>query len=232
MDLVKLGNCLKALRREKGLTQEQLAEKLGVTNRSVSRWETGKNLPDIDVLIMLSGLYGVEVGALLQGSTGGAEGAGAEGGEAGPEEETAALIRAAEYGEAKEKASARAVFLTAVSGAAALGALLFAAFRLLNNVRGGGFFIFASVLAFSLYCILMQAPQRNRSAFGYLAALSSGFLSVAVGNAAVLLLFFASGEYVNRGVAGFWSALLIQIAVFVVAGLVTGALIRARQPRR
>lgn len=44
MDPVKCGRYLRTLRKEKGLTQEQLAEKLGVTNRSVSRWETGVSL--------------------------------------------------------------------------------------------------------------------------------------------------------------------------------------------
>ena len=41
MDHIKIGTFLKTLRKEKNLTQEQLAEKLGVSNRTVSRWETG-----------------------------------------------------------------------------------------------------------------------------------------------------------------------------------------------
>ena len=41
MDLVKIGSMLQKLRKEKGMTQEQLAEKLGVARRTVSRWETG-----------------------------------------------------------------------------------------------------------------------------------------------------------------------------------------------
>lgn len=51
MDQKKTGRFLKELRREKGLTQEQLAERFGVTNRSVSRWENGVNMPDLDVMI-------------------------------------------------------------------------------------------------------------------------------------------------------------------------------------
>ncbi|MBR3514947.1 MAG: helix-turn-helix transcriptional regulator, partial [Lachnospiraceae bacterium] len=47
MDQIKIGTFLKTLRKEKNLTQEQLAEKLGVSNRTVSRWETGTNMPDI-----------------------------------------------------------------------------------------------------------------------------------------------------------------------------------------
>ena len=67
MDTIKLGSLLKELRKEHGLTQEQLAEKLGVTNRTVSRWETGTNVPDLDILIDLSEFYQVDVKELLNG---------------------------------------------------------------------------------------------------------------------------------------------------------------------
>ena len=67
MDMLKMGVYLKKLRNEKGLTQEELAEKFGVTRRTVSRWETGYSLPDIDVLIEMSDFYNVELKDLLQG---------------------------------------------------------------------------------------------------------------------------------------------------------------------
>ncbi len=67
MDVKKTGVLLRELRSERGLTQEQLAEAMGVTNRSVSRWETGSNLPDIDILIELADYYGVEVRELIDG---------------------------------------------------------------------------------------------------------------------------------------------------------------------
>lgn len=67
MDQVKIGAFLKELRTERSLTQEQLAETLGVSRRTVSRWETGSNLPDLDLLLELSALYGVELRALLTG---------------------------------------------------------------------------------------------------------------------------------------------------------------------
>ena len=67
MDMLKMGAYLKKLRSEKDLTQEELAEKFGVTRRTVSRWETGYNLPDIDVLIEMSNFYNVELKDLLQG---------------------------------------------------------------------------------------------------------------------------------------------------------------------
>ena len=54
MDQKKTGAFLKELRKEKKLTQEQLAEILQVSNRTVSRWENGANLPDLDLLIQIA----------------------------------------------------------------------------------------------------------------------------------------------------------------------------------
>ena len=67
MDLVKTGRFLQELRKEKGLTQEQLAEQMGVARRTVSRWETGSNMPDMDILIDLSDLYEVDLREILSG---------------------------------------------------------------------------------------------------------------------------------------------------------------------
>ena len=54
MDQKKTGQFLKMLRNEKKLTQEQLAKQFNVSNRSVSRWETGTNLPDISLLVEIA----------------------------------------------------------------------------------------------------------------------------------------------------------------------------------
>lgn len=67
MDQQKVGRFLRELRNQKSLTQEQLAEMLGVTNRSVSRWENGVTMPDFDLLIQLSTFYDVEIGEILDG---------------------------------------------------------------------------------------------------------------------------------------------------------------------
>ena len=67
MDLQKIGIFLKELRKEKELTQEQLAETLNVSRRTVSRWETGSNLPDLDLLMEMSDLYQVDLRELLNG---------------------------------------------------------------------------------------------------------------------------------------------------------------------
>ena len=67
MDLQKIGACLRDLRKEKGLTQEQLAERFHVSQRTVSRWETGSVAPDLDVLLQLADFYHVDLRALLNG---------------------------------------------------------------------------------------------------------------------------------------------------------------------
>lgn len=67
MNQQKIGTFLKELRNEKNLTQEQLAEKLGVSRRTVSRWETGSNMPDLDLLIEMADHYEVDLRELLDG---------------------------------------------------------------------------------------------------------------------------------------------------------------------
>ena len=58
MDQIKIGKFIAALRKDKGLTQEQLGEKLGVTNKTISRWENGNYMPDVEMLSLLSKEFG------------------------------------------------------------------------------------------------------------------------------------------------------------------------------
>ena len=67
MDQIKIGVFLKELRRAKGLTQEQLAEVLNVSSRTVSRWETGSNMPDISMLVEIAVFYDVSIPEIVQG---------------------------------------------------------------------------------------------------------------------------------------------------------------------
>lgn len=67
MDQVKIGSFLRELRKERNLTQEQLAEQLGVSGRSVSRWETGSNMPDIGVLVEIAEFYDVGIPEIING---------------------------------------------------------------------------------------------------------------------------------------------------------------------
>lgn len=67
MDQMKIGAFLKKLRKEKNLTQEQLAEQLNVSGRTVSRWETGINMPDISILVNLAEFYNVSIPEIIDG---------------------------------------------------------------------------------------------------------------------------------------------------------------------
>lgn len=67
MDQVRIGAFLKELRKEKALTQEQLAEKFGVSGRTVSRWENGNNMPDISLLVELADFYDVDIRDIIDG---------------------------------------------------------------------------------------------------------------------------------------------------------------------
>lgn len=67
MDMQKIGLFLAELRKENNLTQEQLGEQIGVTNKTVSRWENGNYLPPVEMLQTLSKLYGVSINELLSG---------------------------------------------------------------------------------------------------------------------------------------------------------------------
>ena len=67
MDTVKVGAFLRELRKEKNLTQEQLSEVFQVTNRTVSRWETGSNMPDVSLLLEIADYYQLDVREILNG---------------------------------------------------------------------------------------------------------------------------------------------------------------------
>lgn len=67
MDSKKVGKYISKLRKEKGLTQEKLAEKIGVSSKTISKWETGINIPDTNLLFELSKEFNVDVQDILNG---------------------------------------------------------------------------------------------------------------------------------------------------------------------
>ena len=67
MDMLKMGSFLAELRKEHKLTQAELGEKLGVTNKTISRWETGNYMPPVEMLEELSNMYGMTINELLSG---------------------------------------------------------------------------------------------------------------------------------------------------------------------
>ena len=67
MNQVKIGEFLRELRKGKGLTQEQLAEQFNISRRSVSRWETGSNMPDVGILIEIADFFNVDIREIIDG---------------------------------------------------------------------------------------------------------------------------------------------------------------------
>lgn len=67
MDQIKIGQFLKSLRMDKHLTQEQLGEVLHVSSRTISRWETGTNMPDISMLVELANYFSVSIPEIIDG---------------------------------------------------------------------------------------------------------------------------------------------------------------------
>lgn len=67
MDLIQIGKFIAELRKEQGLTQEQFGEQIGVSNKTVSRWETGTYLPPADALLAMSEMYDISINEILSG---------------------------------------------------------------------------------------------------------------------------------------------------------------------
>ena len=70
MDNEKFGNFIKELRKEKGLTQKELGEKLNITDKAISKWERGLSFPDISMLNSLASFFEIDVSELLNGEKG------------------------------------------------------------------------------------------------------------------------------------------------------------------
>ena len=67
MNQEKIGQFIKKIREENKLTQKELADKLGVTFQAVSKWENGKNVPDISILKEMSEMFNVDIDEILDG---------------------------------------------------------------------------------------------------------------------------------------------------------------------
>lgn len=131
MNQIKIGNFIKELRKDQNLTQEELAEKFGVARRTVSRWETGSNLPDLDILIEMADFFDVDLREILDGER------------KKPkmnEELKETVLKVAEYSNEEKKRSTRIVLFYFVLGIIALISNLAMAFMELPDSLLTGFF--------------------------------------------------------------------------------------------
>lgn len=105
MDQKKIGEFLRTLRKEKGLTQEQLAEEFNVSGRTVSRWETGSNMPDISIVSEIADFYEIDIRELIDGE---------RKNEPVPEEETVSKI--IEYADGENTHLSKRVMVSSIVG--------------------------------------------------------------------------------------------------------------------
>lgn len=67
MNYQKIGNVIYTMRREQGLTQKQLGDRIGVSDKAISKWESGRGCPDVSLLKLLSEILGIQVEKILAG---------------------------------------------------------------------------------------------------------------------------------------------------------------------
>ena len=119
MDQSKIGSFLKELRKEKDLTQEQLAENFGVSSRTVSRWENGNNMPDISMLVEIAEFYDVDIRELIDGE---------RKSEKMDEQMKDTLIKVAEYSDAEKEKMIKSLHCNTVLAAAVFFVLIIICF--------------------------------------------------------------------------------------------------------
>ena len=102
MNQQKTGGFLKELRKEKNLTQEQLGEQFLVSSRTVSRWETGTNLPDLQTLIELAEFYDIDIREIIDGE---------RKSENMDKEMKETLVKVSEYSDSEKKSKAKKINL-------------------------------------------------------------------------------------------------------------------------
>ena len=219
MDLKKTGALIAELRRQKNLTQNELAAQLGVTDKAISRWETGRGFPDVSILDRLANTLDVTITEIVNGERNDPENV--------TSESDQAVLSALGY--ARGMLRTLIAVILAVAGVA----LLFAPLVVLGTNNGMLMVSSAGLLAMSaLVYFLRKIGQRKRSrwlAFGFL--LSSLILELIPGSA---VLIFAPGpnerivEYIScfdLTLVGYANAAPFLAAVLTVLSTIFSLLI-------
>ena len=213
MDQQKIGAFIRTLRQKKSLTQEQLAEQLNVSNRTISRWETGFNMPDISTLIELCSVLEVDIQELLQG------------GETEQKFQTPqdSLQEIAQYTRHREERNLRHVVFASIGFLAAwLTSLAFAfAAAFSTSAIGLWSILITETATVMVYALLMLLKKQNRTNNGYVSTLLGTTIALTASNISLLVLFFHTGSYTNYGIAGLYYALTILIVCFSLSGIIT-----------
>lgn len=152
MDQIQTGKFIAECRKAHGLTQAQLAEKLGITDRAVSKWETGRSMPDAGLMLELAALLGISVNELLTGKK-------LDMMEEYRTEAEENLLALKALEEEKNRALFRAESGIAVIGTAAFLLLIAAAAFLTDGVTRGGFIAAGAVLFLAALMLALRMEQ-------------------------------------------------------------------------
>lgn len=211
MDMKKFGSFIRTLRKEKELTQEQLAQQMHVSARTVSRWETGANLPDLDVLVNLSDYFAVDIRELIDGERKG------EQKELAPE---TGIRKVAEYTRTKDKILIRGMILAFLLGVVAWSLSLGVSMLFIQEVIGGVFDLLLTLAGFLLYSLLVFLRKANRTPGGIVLSFVGAFAATIISNSLQYLLFFSTGSYYNHGIIGLWYSVDIVLISYLVSGCI------------
>ncbi|MBQ8134612.1 MAG: helix-turn-helix domain-containing protein [Clostridia bacterium] len=153
MDQKKIGLFLRELRTEKGLTQEQLAEKINVSGRTVSRWENGNNMPDLSIIVELADFYAIDIRELLNGE---------RKSEKMNEDLKETLEAVAEYSAAeKKKMIKESVFMLGFSAVIFVALGIMIVFKLIKEFEWFAFCCTILGLTYSVGCIIRLLQLTN-----------------------------------------------------------------------
>lgn len=130
IDQIKIGGFLRELRKENELTQEQLAEKFGVSSRSVSRWENGNTMPELGILVELADYYEIDIKEIIDGE---------RKSEIMGKEQKETLRKVADYAEAEKKLVVKRRCIVTFVGTLIFALSIMIGYVILPKLPEGGF---------------------------------------------------------------------------------------------
>ena len=211
MNQSKIGQFLKELRKEKSLTQEQFAEQFNLSKRTVSRWETGSNMPDLDMLLALADFYGVDIREIMDGER--------KSGAMNTEQQEM-FAKLADYSECKEKLLLKKVIAIVTIGMLAWAVSFAFLLMFMNSATGAGLLLIFETMMLLLYGAGMLCVKTNRSVTGFLNSVLGVAIALVISNITLMVIFFGTGSYYNHGIIGVYYALLTLFVLFGITGVV------------
>ena len=210
MNQKKMGTFIKTLRKENNLTQEQLAEALGVSNRTVSRWETGNNIPDLDMLIILADYFDVEIKELIEGER-------LKEKEIFTEPKTIKAV--ADFRKDREKNIIRKIYYAYFYGIVSWIIFFIFSIKITNEANSGWILVVFESNIILLYGAIMFMFRCNRTTEGFLSTITGAGSTVMTTNITLLSIFFGSDSYYNNGLLGAYVAAFTIVLCFLLSGI-------------